>query len=730
MKKAQMTVFIIIGLVLLIATLLVLYFVSLNSRGVLTPALEDVDVEFREVQTFVVDCIRQTGEQAFILLGEHGGYIDPRDSTISGVNLDLSPQAIQSDVVYVNPEYMVPYWWHLESPNDCSDCVVSSENIPTIESIQNQVNRYIDRNLAACLNNFEDFKKMGIVMTEPGIIETLTTVTRDDIQLYVNYPLEMEIGSKDTMIEHFPVKIDLPFLDIYTLALAVTTSEQNDQYLETITMQLISAYSDVDEYKLPPIVSFDEGFDVVTWSKTVTMQRMTDLLSSYISFIQVENTRGFTRLDSGELDMYRPFILENNLTYPDTSIDFAYLGWPIHFDITPRSGELLKPSSHLRTFPFGIASPIQTNHYEFFYDVGFPVLVELRDYSALSGIGYSLVFALEGNIMDNKNLALWHIGEGTYGPLDQSKITYSFGESLANNPVTVYVPETDSYVELEFEPAPKKLFCDDNQRLSGEIEVEIIDSKTLKPLEDTDIIFGCGKYASCNMGTTDEKGTYRGRFPVCVGEGFIALVKDGYAPKTRSALTITPDDARDIRIKMDPLRIINAHTRSIPMDDVHGYLSVAQIREMKNDASELLESEQAIISVNKVKEDPFEPDYSQVLMLTGDKEGTIKLAEGRYHVQASLIDLEGYIIPEHDERHGGQSITVPEIDMKPAPLGGAIIDDYNGAWIINQRHLEDEDLIFYLFKASTPTTMSELEKINQYENHSYEYRSLINPVFD
>jgi len=725
MKKSQVTLFIIIGLILLISFALILYIKSKVVQKDLVPRLDVVSEDYYDVQNFIRGCVEEVSKEALIKVGAHGGYIDPFDTEMTRKSFDISPISTQSDILYINDDYAVPYWWYLKTNFNCVRCEVSLEQIPGILYIQDQVNRYIEKHMADCLADLEDFTESGY---EIEILDSLTARTifqNEDVLVYVHYPMTISKGSSSTTMENFPVTVDLAFLDIYALALSITQAEQDNQFLETILMHLISAYSDLDTEKLPPIAAFNEGFDTVFWSKTLTKQRLKDLLKSYIPFIQLQNTHGYQQI----LDpTYNVFTLFANATFTDTSVNFAYFDWPIYLDITPNSGDLLEPSSYQREFPFDIAPTIQTNHYEFFYDVAFPVLAEMRDHSAFGGKGYSFVIALEGNVIDNKNMALWHAGYGSYGPLNYNKVTYGMGGGFEAPDIPVYVPETGNIVNKSFEVPKKKLFCDYNQRLSGEINIEILDSQTLDPVQGADIFFGCGKYSKCNIGETNSNGKYLGKFPVCVGEGHITIEKPGFGPFARSSITIRPDDKLRYRFKLDRFRNVAATISTIHVSNLSGYVSAGEARQIRTQSDDLQRGEEVMFTISKIKDDPFEPSYTQIFSLVQNDSFNILMVEGKYTIFGNVIDSKGIFIPKHTESAGGQSIEVPDINMSIAPLGGVVVGEAS-PWIVNSKHLDMPYVDFYLFKINPPKKLQDLDDIDLHESYSVKYRNVINPVF-
>ena len=100
-KKGQITVFIIIGILILFAFAGFLYL----TKTVITeefvaegePVISAVPQEFQAIQAYTENCLNQVGERGLLILGQQGGYIypdvlgefsstDPTDS--DGINLD------------------------------------------------------------------------------------------------------------------------------------------------------------------------------------------------------------------------------------------------------------------------------------------------------------------------------------------------------------------------------------------------------------------------------------------------------------------------------------------------------------------------------------------------------------------------------------------------------------------------------------------------------------------
>ena len=73
-QKSQITVFIIIGIIILFAVALLFYVKSSTSK--IRPPVEKLEVsdEAKPVQTYITDCLHTISKNALIQIGSAGGY--------------------------------------------------------------------------------------------------------------------------------------------------------------------------------------------------------------------------------------------------------------------------------------------------------------------------------------------------------------------------------------------------------------------------------------------------------------------------------------------------------------------------------------------------------------------------------------------------------------------------------------------------------------------------------
>ena len=233
-KKGQVTLFIIIGILLLAIVIFALILIN-RSKDIDGFQPDEVPPELVPIGNYVEDCLYETSEQAFRVLGDNGGYINPQNYFEKGF------VPTESDILEFSPgsSIWMPYWWYLESENDCnSDCMFGS-HMPPLEgsgnfgpnsllsevNVEGMIEIYIEQNLGNCLNEF------GLLTNEFEIVaekdpEIRTSILANNIVIDLTYPLEINSGVGEGKLERFRIYLPLNFRRIYNMAKDITTAQQ------------------------------------------------------------------------------------------------------------------------------------------------------------------------------------------------------------------------------------------------------------------------------------------------------------------------------------------------------------------------------------------------------------------------------------------------------------------------------------------------------------------------
>ncbi|MBW3013779.1 hypothetical protein KY335_00885 [Candidatus Woesearchaeota archaeon] len=710
-RKGQVTIYIIIGIILVIVAAIVLYFVLTGPSKVTERAKERVvvgPVQLQPVSLFVEECGRRTSREALELMGRQGGWISLDDPQLTGGTVfDFTYDPTESDGVEFTPGGLkVPYWHYLKSPNTCINCLFSGK-APTGIQIQDMVDAYVEANVRECLMSLSEFVEQGYEIEELGAIDSQTTITASDVRVTLKYPLRVRRGELSYDFEGFYIIHDVNLRQMFTLGVDIVNAQAEGAFLEYNTMSLISAYARVEEDALPPIAEADMGMQKVFWVKFNVEQMVKQILATYVNLITIPDTRNFFPfgVEDGpgyEIRQGVHFglvygVLPEGRNYENLDVNMFYLNWPIYFDITPRDGQLIRPDEVSGSFQELI--DIFTQSYRFYYDLAYPVVVEIRDPYAFNGDGYSMMFAMEANVRNNEPL-------------------------LAAEERVPYLNELGAQ--------GTSLFGNPNQRLSGDVIITAKDNSG-NLLDNVMIRYYCGE-DSTYIGSTDSKGKFVGKFPICDG-GVLKTSKEGYYnynyPLNTQYGQVYKFDAvlpkivtKKVNIKVRPPAMVEEFDK---FD--YGSVNYQQYLQMLQQADELSNAF-VYVTVARAPENAWEEPFSTTMIFDDEtKENELPLVPGDYTIDARYFDNDGVVIPEETKKYGDQWVTLEEIEVKPAPLGGAALNSVlNNNWRVHKSDLDQNNkLQIFVIKTKKPTTHEELAYLGNIEVISEKKGSLIQP---
>jgi hypothetical protein len=586
-RKGQVTIFIIIGvLVLLIsATFFYVRYTRVREAIPVIPVLEDIPEQAQPVSIYVQTCLSFLAEEGLRKLGTQGGYIDLEEAGITTSSLNPT----EADGIQFSPDsdLKIPYWWYMDSPNDCKGCTFSGELVPDEESIESQIDEYIIDNIDMCLQDFEPFKEQGYDINIEGSPKPFTVIGETDVSVFLEYPLEVSTQESKTDISQFYASLPLNFRDIYDLASEIKTSQQNDDFLEQQFLNLLADYQGLDKDSLPPKADFDFELGGGTiWTVPEVQSNIESMLMAYIPGLQVPHSLNYERVEfPGEPIREATYAMEipvnYNREYSDLEVTFDYLGWwPIYFNTG--QGGIIQPESIT-----GALFPIGLQRYNTAYDISFPSVVTITDPDAFDGRGYSFMFALEANIRNSQIIDQGF--EGFEG-------VYLFQESL---------------------------LCNLNQRNTGDITIEVTDISSGRAVKDIDISYICGP-ETCYIGKTGINGILKERFPVCFNGIVVFNNRDYFIP----AVALSTKEDKEVVMDIDAYpfveRTISIEKKNLGTGILSNPLSLGA-------------NEQAILTLSRVQENPGDADVVAAADITGTEEAVIRLVPGKYEARIDMF---------------------------------------------------------------------------------------------
>ena len=683
-RRGQVTVFIIIGVIILVSAALFVY----TRTTVVRPAgvgekISEIPVEFQPVSSFVDYCLIKTTEDGLELLGDKAGYIYPEKYGIV-----FSDDSTESDGIRM-PGLDIPYWYYMKSPNDCREVCNFKFGAPTIEQMQEQLEDYIEENLNLCLNDFEDLKAEGY-----DFAVNESPVATVDMENEVMVTLDYKFSVKKTgtaKLDRFYITIPLDLKKIYNLGLHITNKEAQEHYLELQTLNLIAGFSSIDNEKLPPMADSEFKFGRGTmWLKSSVEENLKNIITGYVQFIQLYPSLNYRAYSGTQMqqDLYNGMVVPSEEEYAGYETRFSYMDFSnMYFDLNC-NGEICKPDELTITI-----IPTGFKRYNFVYDVSYPAIVEINEPDALNGRGYDFRFGLEANVRDN----------------------------------AIFAPES-----VSFEPvgAGESDFCNYLTMNSGEITIKAVDAKNKNAIENAGILYSCGT-ESCTLESTDDLGMAKQNFPICFG-GSLSVLKDGYVGKI---LPLSTDVGKeeDIIVELIPKVDVKVEVKKLRMVKSRTAFYTGWYLERNPIA---LGNEEATIMLTRKGDDE---GFTSAASFKPGEEATISLAEGSYDVDIRLVSYDKVIIPPTTVEYGPfwdeEEVDLPGIEFNSSNpyVSGAVLEDDspNYVWGIGKNVYNAEKVVFYVIYPD-PRTMEDIRDYDAgaFEDYSKNYRTAIEPRFE
>jgi hypothetical protein len=191
-KRAQITLFIVVGIVVLFAIAGSIAVYNNMSKKEVLPEVEKTAAmqnSAKSVNAYVSECLDEVGKEGLLAIGLQGGYY-------------VLPEN------YFSMEYTdVPYYYYEEN----------IAGVLTKQDIAANLGRYIDDNIGYCLD-FSEFNGYNITAGKPK-----TTITIGDNKLFAKLSMHVSVNnngvysSYDTFSANYPARLEEVYLTVNEL---------------------------------------------------------------------------------------------------------------------------------------------------------------------------------------------------------------------------------------------------------------------------------------------------------------------------------------------------------------------------------------------------------------------------------------------------------------------------------------------------------------------------------
>jgi len=227
-KRGQITAFVIMGLVLAISVALLYYLIAQQQRTIVISEVEqqfEATIQLDFVEPYVKECLRDVGKRAIIRLAERGGTLQPIEY-IEHNNTKIN--------ILCNERFQ-------------PSCVNS---MLTRDSIEKELEIELQTKITHCLA-FSIFEKKGYEITE-GSTELDIKIGDRSISIRLDHPVEFKRQNREVKFNRFQASVDMPFGELYELAIDIINSEIEFGYFDQDEYMLLNPDLKIHKYKPYP----------------------------------------------------------------------------------------------------------------------------------------------------------------------------------------------------------------------------------------------------------------------------------------------------------------------------------------------------------------------------------------------------------------------------------------------------------------------------------------------
>ena len=183
-KRGQVTVFVIVGIVIVVTIALVFYFLGDNIKRETDTEVVFDESSLEPLQDYVEDCIEKHGGEAIDLVLKGGGDIEP------GLHQ-----------MYHNEK--INFLCYTDGYNACYN------KMPFLDShIEEQINNYVLERLNTCID-FSAIESEGFEI-QKGNMDLKTSVGKYNILITLDYPVTLSKGDSKIIEDRFSKTFDVP----------------------------------------------------------------------------------------------------------------------------------------------------------------------------------------------------------------------------------------------------------------------------------------------------------------------------------------------------------------------------------------------------------------------------------------------------------------------------------------------------------------------------------------
>lgn len=673
--RGQVTVFMIIGIILLFSTALIFYIkekVQIPEEQ-LIPSMEQTPDLLKPIKYYVEQCASQKLEEGIKTAMEHGGliYTDNLDTD------PIDPTSAEGVEYFPGSNYKIPYWSYMKSDNDCtSGCVITTQRPPLCKagrescistgrnSIEEQLERYLKENMKDCISGFKPLKEQGYTIKENSNLTAKVSIRQKDAIAIINYELDVDKAGANAQIKDYYSTVRTRIADMYEIATDIINYTSTNCFYERYSMDLLASYGGFGEGQIPPMVEMRLEKKRYTWSIFDVKEKLKSIFANMIQLVRFNNTLNYGMPVSnytGEYKFTKEAVISrtNNFALDkpyDVEVRTNYFPWwDIFVDIKPNENGKIGPSNEISSS--GDDSDFISQIFK---------LLNYKEYIYIDS--YKVSYPL--------------VTEIYYTDEQERRWVFRFAQEANLRGTTCMKPSTEMFSSTATDT--QTILCDMDMRKKDNTTIEVYDEfNTTKPLDEVQVSFYAGE--TCLLGYTDKDGKLTVNMPEAYG-WFLSFEKEGYLRN----IVHESDAAGNMKIYLKPLLAKKINFRVINASVVESIKTAATTREalefVRNSSEDLLDTDKIIMTLERVKDSYQDGELKKFITVEDGKiapEDFIELTKGTYSVEIRMSDKRNHTIVRELDRvceeagFGGDCVKTPR-DPGCQPRGKSEEDFKNG----------------------------------------------------
>lgn len=518
-KQGQITVFIIMGLVLLLGVGVFIYFNQMFF------AFPGVSQEIKPVATYIEQCVNDVTVQATLLAGMQGGYVTLPDE------LAFNPEA------YVDIGVKVPLWYYQ-----------GESKVPTQKEVEDQLVTYLKENVKNCINNFDALKPQFAFGNLPDA-DVKVKITDTKVLVTYHLPVNVQSGNSEQVLPELTIPVATDFGKKLRLAMMIIYTEEKDNFLELLTNEIIASsdYLPYDgmEFTCQPRIWHD-------WDINEHLKR---ILTHNLPKIYFTTTNQQTPKDPYYKNIYAIEIGKE--LFKEIKVTTMLPPQRIAAEVHPKkNGKVTSLKLVADTFSLPC---VKVYHHK--YDTTYNVLFEVS-----SENGEPFYFATPVIVKRNE-------------PNRKNEVEPWPTEVLAQESKVFCEQETETTEYTTGKEGTLVGKPTTSANWQHELQVNAIDALSQQSVSDATVSYLCGR-AVCEVGTTAYSGLgipfLRSAFPTCLN-GQVVVEKEGYL-KAKELQTVDTSTSGSI-VNVQLIRLL-PYTYSLSVvEDHNGIIAERELEE-------------------------------------------------------------------------------------------------------------------------------------------------------